>query len=149
MMCRLWMTKACPFYGTIEHARCSSCRLGLDGPMVVGEMEALVAMNISESEIIPDAEVEERVLWIQKSKRQALFATNDSIKGASNVLHLGSRRLRVAAAEKLMTAIKSKNIDVTAHQGAIVIATSCPWLLRRELFKVGLCYHGQFGEGPY
>jgi len=114
MMCRLW---ACPFYGTIEHARCSSCRLGLDGPMVVGEMEALVAMNISESEIIPDAEVEERVLWIQKSKRQALFVTNDSIKGASNVLHLGSRRLRVAAAEKLMTAIKSKNIDSNCAPG--------------------------------
>ena len=31
-------------------------------------MEALVAMNISESEIIPDAKMEERVLWIQKSK---------------------------------------------------------------------------------
>ena len=113
-------------------------------------MEALVAMNISESEIIPDAKMEERVLWIQKSKRQALFVANDSIKGASNVLHLGSRRLRVAAAEKLMTAIKSKNIDSNcAYQGAVVIATRCPWLLRRELFKVGLCYHGQFGEGPY
>ena len=110
-------------------------------------MEALVAMNISESEIIPDAKMEERVLWIQKSKRQALFVANDSIKGASNVLHLGSRRLRVAAAEKLMTALKSKNIDSNcAYQGAVVIATRCPWLLRRELFKVGLCYHGQFGD---
>jgi hypothetical protein len=77
--------------------------------------------------------------------------TNDSIKGAANVLHLGSRRLRVAAAEKLMTAIESKNIDRNsncAYQGAIVIATSCPWLLRREMFSVGLCYYGQFGEGP-
>lgn len=48
-----------PVLGTIEHARCSSCGLGLDGPMVVGEMEALVAMNISKIEIILDAEVEE------------------------------------------------------------------------------------------
>lgn len=60
--------------------------------MVVGEVEALVAMNLSESEFIPDAEVEEQVLWIQKSKRQALFVTNDSIKGAANVLHLGSQQ---------------------------------------------------------
>jgi hypothetical protein len=47
-------TKACPFYRTIEHDRCSFCRLGSDGPMVVGEMEALAVMDISESEFIPD-----------------------------------------------------------------------------------------------
>ena len=145
-------TKACPFYRTTEHARCSRCDGRTVEPVVIGEVEALATMNIGEGAFVPDAEVEERALWIQKSKNwQDLFAACDDIQRASHALHLGGRRLRVAAAEKLMTAIESKNMGHhtnCAYQKAIVIATTCPWLLSKGMFWVGLCYFGRFGDGP-
>jgi len=53
--------------------------------------------------------------------------------------------LRVSSATRLYEAVGNRSTKLQIY---LVQRTICPWLLDPDLFSVGLCYAGQFGDAP-
>jgi len=128
---------SCRYFGLAPEFLCSEHSGRMEPTMDFTEEDVIRILCIPADGIV-DAEV---VRVYEMFMRRLVMVENDTDFSFLDI----HKSLRAADAKRLYLAAGGRSTNLQIY---LVRRTLCPWLLDKDLFGVGLCYAGNFGEAP-